>query len=492
MDRRTPFKRLVDRSRGVLPVLTALLLGAPAAALPQSEFWGPTDRARSAMMRAPTRVLVQFEREAIPKEEFLAALEDAKLAFLDRISVTDDRTLFDFEGEPFLAMTLGPDAIRELDASRSTVDVGGEPVRFRIEETLDLRPVGYRVPPTGPRPVQDVLHDLGKDGSDKSGEGWTIVVLDEGVDSASYAITVNSQVVDGAHVVGGAVCPAVVPSQADPTGGDVSQPNPYDLDHGTIVGAMACWSAPDADLVSLRVGNGDGAAVTDVIAALVEIGCKWRVKRPAIAGVVLAMANIEITEESYPAHHAAFSSAVERLLDEDVAMVVAAGNDGEFGQAAFPATVDNTFSVAMTKNGLDDRHSDSNWSHEIDLCAPGAEILIPVDDSIGPASYSGTSVSAPLVVGAVALLREQFPNCDVRTILQALVDTGDSLPVTEGGTTIALPLLRIDLAVEWLSANCGEVVTMESGFTSETPEPPTADESRQGCTDCGCQATQDS
>src|SRR5207302_6100511 len=85
-----------------------------------------------------------------------------------------------------------------------------------------------------------------------------------------------------------------------------------------------------------------------------------------------------------------------------------------------------------------------------DVSAPGVSILSSVPPRVGLwSSFSGTSMAAPHVAGAAALLRQRHPGWCVEQLKSALVLTGkpvlDSsqrgeVPTTrEGGGLIQLP-----------------------------------------------------
>jgi hypothetical protein len=189
--------------------------------------------------------------------------------------------------------------------------------------------------------------------------------------------------------------------------------------HGThvagTIGGTQMGVAKQVNLLSVRVLDCKGIGTTDsVIQGLNFVGTY---------PTTLKVVNMSLGGDQ----DAAVDAAVRNLTNNGVPVVVAAGNKNRPACFGSPAEVRE----AITVGALDqsDRRADfSNWGVCVDLYAPGVDIVSDNADPNGTQlTLSGTSMAAPHVTGAVAMLLEQHQDWTPAQIQQALVaNTYDS------------------------------------------------------------------
>jgi len=109
-------------------------------------------------------------------------------------------------------------------------------------------------------------------------------------------------------------------------------------------------------------------------------------------------------------------------LDLGCLVVSAAGNSGN-GTSLYPASYDYVLSVAATD--ADDKQAwFSNYGSKVDLSAPGVSIYTTSYNNLY-SSPDGTSLSAPIVSGAAALVWSHFPNYTPLQVAEQLRVTAD-------------------------------------------------------------------
>ncbi|WP_206352485.1 S8 family peptidase, partial [Tautonia rosea] len=130
-------------------------------------------------------------------------------------------------------------------------------------------------------------------------------------------------------------------------------------------------------------------------------------------------------------YNTAFADAVAGARELGHIVVTAAGNSGSNNDVnpTYPSNYvsDNLISVAAT-NGYDLIAGFSNYGvNTVHLGAPGVSILSSVRN--GSYSYmSGTSMAAPHVTGAIALIRGLHPEWSYDQVIAKLLTTVDAVP----------------------------------------------------------------
>jgi serine protease AprX len=231
--------------------------------------------------------------------------------------------------------------------------------------------------------------------------------------------------------------------------------------HGTIVAGLAAGAssafpgvAPKASIVSLRVTNGEGRAVTsDVIAA-----ADWLYENRKSYNIRVANFSLNTPYRDYGLLDP-LNEAVRRLWLTGTVVVAAAGNDGPGPILSAPAsepfviTVGAT-DVVETAATADDRNAP--WSSygptndgypKPELAAPGRYMGGPIarnsrlDDMFpqrvvapGYMWMSGTSFAAPVVAGAAAQILAMNPTFKPDQVKGALMATARDLPLAASGS----------------------------------------------------------
>ena len=118
-------------------------------------------------------------------------------------------------------------------------------------------------------------------------------------------------------------------------------------------------------------------------------------------------------------------------INHDVTVCAAAGNDG-LDEAFYPASYDNTVSVAATSSN-DGKASFSNYGNRVDVCAPGDNIYSTVYNN-NYTFMSGTSMASPVAAGCAAMIKSRFPSFNHEQVRQQLRVTCDNIYSVAGNS----------------------------------------------------------
>ncbi|MCA1568440.1 MAG: S8 family serine peptidase [Acidobacteria bacterium] len=215
--------------------------------------------------------------------------------------------------------------------------------------------------------------------------------------------------------------------------------NPTEDDHGThVAGTIGAhgdnntgvtgvnW---EVSIVSIKVLGPDGGSTSNIIK-----GYNYA-RKLREAGV-----NLRVLNNSYggPGKSLAALDAINQLNNAGILFVVAAGNEARdnFSYPDFPANYDapNVIAVAST-NTNDFISSFSNFGARlVSMGAPGSSILSTTPNNTY-SFFSGTSMAAPHVTGAAALVVAASPSITTAQLRGVLAFTGDRLPALEAKTT---------------------------------------------------------
>ncbi|MFC3094330.1 hypothetical protein DRW07_14420 [Alteromonas sediminis] len=260
--------------------------------------------------------------------------------------------------------------------------------------------------------------------------------------------------------------------------------DPMDLDgHGThVAGIVAANSdtmkgiAPNARLHAYKVLNDEGfGSDIDIIAAL-----EYAVDpdgNPSTDDIIIDVINMSLGGGGDA--DAPLSRAVDAAVDAGIVVVVAAGNEGDYDdiRTSSPASAAKAITVASSTKSDTISDFSSKGSREYpnglkpEITAPGSDILAPYLAQ-GEQSLSGTSMAAPHVAGAAALLLQAYPDLSPieveMKLMAASVNLGVS-PYEQGfGRLDFLRIESTDLLIADGLVNLGKIDNSQSSYTIDT------------------------
>lgn len=188
--------------------------------------------------------------------------------------------------------------------------------------------------------------------------------------------------------------------------------------HGTAVASAAagsrCGVAKNADIYSCRVGD-SGALKSAIYEAFDTIAWHHWAKtnnHPSVVNMSFGGSGYNHPELDPDEESEIYLYACHQLYIDGIVLISSSGNSNyEYenwkeaqGYLATPAAFEDVASVGSYNSDMD-KSSFSNYGTNVEVWAPGTDVLV-ADTSDGYNLASGTSFSAPMVAGAMALVLE--------------------------------------------------------------------------------------
>jgi len=298
-----------------------------------------------------------------------------------------------------------------------------------------------------------------------TGDTAKICVIDSGVDSSNSYIYGN---------VVNEYCYCSDAGGCCPNGENEDDDAEDELDHGTkVIGVIVSNHAnytgisPDADIYIVKIAGeeGEGWDNDDVADAI-----DW------CRNQNVDIISMSFGDDAYIGScKTTFDTEINNAYNLGIFLDAASGNNNKFNKISYPACNDEVVAVGETydfsyaspfnfdsctdeSHDVDDITCETNRNSDLDLLAPGCIISTPVaGGAISP--DCGTSLSAPMVAGAAALLLEQNPALTPAEIKYQLQSTG--VDIYDGETGLTFKRIDIEEAIgpcnctSWTANSCG-------------------------------------
>ncbi|WDE12157.1 putative Ig domain-containing protein [Thalassomonas haliotis] len=404
------------------------------------------------------RVIVRLKQTSTDNNAKLKTSLDAQQqTFARSLKSANSRYLAKSKVLPLVVMEVDASGFKELLA---------HPQLVSVEEDRLLSPLlSSSIPLIG----ADSLHASGITGNNQ-----TLAILDTGVDA-------DHDFLSGKIVAEACFSSTYAPHSATSvcpfadiyTPGSAAPCSLGSCDHGTHVAGIAAGNssgngaagdgvAKDADLIAVQVFS--HFADADMCGSASTTPCILAYTSDIIAGLeyvysqrnnfTIAAANLSLGGGSYnrmftcDAVNSATKSIIDLLRAAGIATVISAGNDGNNTALNSPGCISSAVSTGSStdSNNLSGFSNAASW---LPLIAPGSGIISSVPG--GYQNKSGTSMAAPHVAGAFALLAQAQPTSSMEQRLAALTLTG--VDITLPGSGFIKPGIKLTDAVNALQAS---------------------------------------
>ncbi len=387
-----------------------------------------------------------------------AAIADQQARLLANLSSNAITPYAQFRTIPFLAVEVDAAALAQLQTRPE--------VRSLREDTLSAPTLASSTVVIGAPKVWANGYE---------GDGQMIAILDTGIDS-SHPFFAGRIVQEacfsnvGGRGQGISLCPNGQPQQTGVGAADAKSvaclANGVELcDHGSHVAGIAAGNgeafdgvARGAQIIAIQVFTRfaditicapASACVrtytSDQIRAMEYLLTLYETLDLPIAAVNMSLGGNKYDDQAdCDETEAAYKAAIDNLRSRKIATIISSGNDSFVDGISAPACISSAVAVGASTDD-DVVATFSNQDGMVDLMAPGVDI----DSAIvggGFESYNGTSMAAPHVTGAWALLKSIQPQATVDELLALLQRSGHAIQDTRPGGITVTPRIQLDVA----------------------------------------------
>lgn len=459
------FNKLLHRNQ--LLILTAALLCSISFSL-QVTAAGPDEfdtLLQKAQQEGQIKVIVTMQKPVLPARTSMSARDfDNKLA--EAVSAMQSAAINKIPPQAIIGKPRRFKFIPQFALSITSTGLTTlrqNPSVIAIQEDIPVPPLlDTSVPWIFPS------HDT----SNYSGDGWAVAIIDSGVDKTHSFLKdgIVEKVISEAcysttyaPVNSISVCPNGVSSSTATDSGLPCPASTYGCNHGTHVAGIAAGNgtdfngvAKDANLIAIQVFS----EFTNPICANYGMPspCVLSYTSDQIAGLErvyelrstynIASLNMSLGGGQYTdfCDNDPTKLSIDNLKSAGIATIVASGNEGFDDAVSAPACISTAIAVGSTADTADIRSTFSNNGPQLDLYAPGESIISSVPGESFQ-SLTGTSLAAPHVAGAWAVLKQKYPSYSVDEIEAAFKGTG----VTVTSFSISRQRINIDEALNYSS-----------------------------------------
>jgi len=182
-------------------------------------------------------------------------------------------------------------------------------------------------------------------------------------------------------------------------------------------------TAPRAKVLPIKALDGKGAGQAFVLARAIFYAIDEDVE---VINLSLGAADNSVV----------VAESIDEAVEAQTVVVASAGNSGRTAPVEYPVGLAGVIGVTATDQ-RDRLPGFASTNGSVDLAAPGLRIAstFPVRSNLPSrhAIWSGTSMAAPWVAGAAALLLERQPSLPPAQVSQRLVSTAAELEVAGTG-----------------------------------------------------------
>ena len=184
------------------------------------------------------------------------------------------------------------------------------------------------------------------------------------------------------------------------------------IGHGTSVAGIVADSTPNnIKIMALKIFNSSNRSSTILILNALQYAVE--------KGADVVNMSIGVDTNATSSIQKQLDVVIDRAYELGIPIFAAAGNSSKNVSTVYPASNSKTIAISAVNKNLKFDSSYSNYGAEIDFCAPGTGI-VSAQAGGGFATQEGTSMAAPYMAAAGAMIKNLHKNYSVSQVYKVL------------------------------------------------------------------------
>ncbi|MEX3625337.1 S8 family peptidase [Viridibacillus arvi] len=274
-----------------------------------------------------------------------------------------------------------------------------------------------------------------------TGRGVVVAILDTGCNY--HHLDLKDRIIGGYNFTNDSAGDASIFEDFNGHGTHVAGTIAASLNNVGIVGI-----APEVSLLILKVLDHRGNGTVDTLVKAIDYAINWTGPNNERVNILSLSLGLSSSKEI-------LHNAIIQAVSNDIAVVVASGNEGDgdlsTDEYSYPAGYEEVIAVGATNNNNEVANF-TNTNKEVDIYAPGVDIKSTyiINDY---ADLTGTSMAAPHVTGALALLINKYENLTKSKptesqLFNYLMQHTTKVQIADYGEVISILNLSIDVSID--------------------------------------------
>jgi len=273
------------------------------------------------------------------------------------------------------------------------------------------------------------------------GKGVVVAILDTGCND--HHVDLKDRIIGGYNFTNDSNSDVTIFEDLNGHGTHVAGTVAASINNLGIVGV-----APEVSLLILKVLDYRGSGTVNSLVKAIDYAINWTGPNDERVNILSLSLGLRSSKES-------LHNAIKQAVSNNIAVVVASGNGGDGDLSTDEYSYPAGYNEVIAVGAVDINNEVANFTNtnkEVDIYAPGINIK-STHLNTDYVELSGTSMAAPHVTGALALLMNKYENLTKSRptesqLFKYLMKHTTKVQITDDGEVLSILNLSMDVSIE--------------------------------------------